>query len=65
MKKGIVEVADVVVVNKSDGDLLPAARRIQMEYSSALRILRKKSQLWKPKVGYPLILILRLMGNHY
>ncbi|KAH9513889.1 hypothetical protein Btru_031673 [Bulinus truncatus] len=50
IKKGIVEVADIVVVTKSDGDLLPAARRIQTEYSSALRFMRPRSKTWRPKV---------------
>ena len=50
IKKGIVEVADLVVVNKADGDLLPAARRIQTEYLSALKYMRKRSKSWKPQV---------------
>ncbi|KAL4230522.1 hypothetical protein ACF0H5_010904 [Mactra antiquata] len=50
IKKGIVEVADLVVVNKSDGDLVPAARRIQMEYTSAIKYMRKRSTVWKPQV---------------
>jgi len=50
IKKGIVEVADLVIVNKSDGDLLPAARRIQMEYVSAFKFMRQRSSSWKPKV---------------
>ncbi|KAK6172218.1 hypothetical protein SNE40_015930 [Patella caerulea] len=50
IKKGIVEVADMVIVNKSDGDLVPAARRIQAEYISALKFMRTRSKVWKPKV---------------
>ncbi|KAK3597490.1 hypothetical protein CHS0354_041911 [Potamilus streckersoni] len=50
IKKGIVEVADVVVVNKSDGDLVAAARRIQTEYISAIKYMRPRSQVWKPQV---------------
>lgn len=50
IKKGIVEVADLVVVNKSDGDLVPAARRIQMEYVSAVKYMRQRSRVWKPQV---------------
>lgn len=42
--------ADLVVVTKSDGDLIVPARRIQAEYTSALKLLRKKSKVWKPKV---------------
>ncbi|OWF37250.1 Methylmalonic aciduria type A-like [Mizuhopecten yessoensis] len=50
IKKGIVEMADLVVVNKSDGDLVAAARRIQTEYISALKFMRQKSPNWKPTV---------------
>ncbi|XP_052796687.1 methylmalonic aciduria type A protein, mitochondrial-like [Mya arenaria] len=50
IKKGIVEVADIVIVNKSDGDLVPAARRIQMEYVSAVKYMRYRSSVWKPQV---------------
>ena len=50
IKKGIVEVADVVVVNKSDGDLVPAAQRIQTEYTSALKFVRPKTSQWHPQV---------------
>ena len=50
IKRGIVEQSDLVVVNKCDGDLAPAARRIKSEYTSALKYMRRKSHLWKPKV---------------
>ena len=44
MKKGIVELADVVVVTKADGDLIPAANRIQLDCLSALRLVRRGSR---------------------
>ncbi|XP_046901762.1 methylmalonic aciduria type A protein, mitochondrial [Hypomesus transpacificus] len=50
IKRGIIEMADLVVVTKSDGDLVVPARRIQAEYTSALKLLRKKSKSWNPKV---------------
>jgi len=50
IKKGIVEVADLVVVSKSDGDLVPAARHIQTEYTSALKFVRPKTREWRPQV---------------
>lgn len=40
-KKGIVEVADVVVVNKADGELLDVARKTANEYKKAVGLLRK------------------------
>ncbi|HEY5211375.1 MAG TPA: methylmalonyl Co-A mutase-associated GTPase MeaB [Stellaceae bacterium] len=39
IKKGIVELADLVIVNKDDGDLAPAARRAVADYRHALRLL--------------------------
>ncbi|KAM5191735.1 methylmalonic aciduria type A protein, mitochondrial [Mantella aurantiaca] len=50
IKRGIVEMADLVVVTKADGDLLIPARKIQAEYVSALKLLRKRSKIWKPQV---------------
>ncbi|KAM9330458.1 methylmalonic aciduria type A protein, mitochondrial [Gastrophryne carolinensis] len=50
IKRGIVEMADLVVVTKADGDLLIPARKIQTEYISALKLLRKRSKTWKPQV---------------
>ncbi|XP_072319815.1 methylmalonic aciduria type A protein, mitochondrial isoform X2 [Eucyclogobius newberryi] len=50
IKRGIIERADLVVVTKADGDLLVPARRIQAEYTSALKLLRRQSRSWNPKV---------------
>jgi len=50
IKRGIMELADLIVVNKSDGDLVPAARRAQMEYQAALHLMRPKSAAWTPQV---------------
>lgn len=50
IKRGIVEQSDLIIINKCDGDLVPAARRIKAEYTSALKFMRKKSVHWKPKV---------------
>ena len=50
MKRGIVEMADLIVVNKADGDLLPAARRMAADYTSALNLLHSKKKFWRPKV---------------
>ena len=40
-----------MVVNKADGDLLPAARRVAAEYTSALKFMPPKYKCWRPKVG--------------
>ncbi|MEE6461372.1 hypothetical protein FKM82_001276 [Ascaphus truei] len=50
IKRGIIEMADLVVITKADGDLLVPARKIQAEYVSALKLLRKRSKSWKPQV---------------
>lgn len=50
LKKGIVELVDLVVVNKSDGDLVPSARRTQAEYISALKFVKRQSKMWRPLV---------------
>jgi LAO/AO transport system kinase len=44
VKRGIMEIADLIVVNKADGDLKPAATRTCSDYSGALRLLRKRPQ---------------------
>ncbi|MCZ4282201.1 methylmalonyl Co-A mutase-associated GTPase MeaB [Kiloniella laminariae] len=50
IKKGIMELADMVVVNKADGDLIPAANRAAAEYHAALGLMRPSSPNWKPAV---------------
>jgi LAO/AO transport system kinase len=43
VKRGIMEIADFVVVNKADGELEPLARATRAEYASALRLLRRRA----------------------
>jgi len=50
IKRGIVELADLMVVTKADGDLAPAAGRTQSEYQHALRLLRPVVPEWTPTV---------------
>lgn len=50
IKKGIVEMADLIVVNKADGDLAPAAERARRDYTSALHLLRPENTDWIPEV---------------
>ncbi len=50
LKKGIVELADILVVNKADGALVDAAARIQAEYTGALGLLRPVDARGTPKV---------------
>lgn len=50
IKRGIVEVADVIVVNKADGDALRLARRAAGDYRHALRMLPEATPGWKTPV---------------
>jgi LAO/AO transport system kinase len=49
IKKGILELADAIVVNKADGESVNLAKLTQTHYSSALRLLTPTS-FWKPRV---------------
>lgn len=44
VKRGIMEVADLILVNKSDGGLIGAATRTAADYAGALRLLRARPQ---------------------
>ncbi|MEO0487804.1 MAG: methylmalonyl Co-A mutase-associated GTPase MeaB [Pseudomonadota bacterium] len=44
VKRGIMEIADLIFVNKADGDLKPQATRTCADYAGALRLLRKRPQ---------------------
>ena len=50
VKRGIMEMADVILINKADGDLKAAANRTCADYAGALRLLRKRPQ---DPDGYP------------
>jgi LAO/AO transport system kinase len=49
IKKGIVELADLLVVTKADGDLLPVAERARAEYTAAMALL-DSGGAWRPPV---------------
>ncbi|PTW50917.1 methylmalonyl Co-A mutase-associated GTPase MeaB [Rhodovulum kholense] len=44
VKRGIMEMADLILVNKADGDLKPAAERTRADYAGALHLLRRRPQ---------------------
>lgn len=44
VKRGIMEMADIILVNKADGDLKATAMRTCADYAGALRLLRKRPQ---------------------
>jgi LAO/AO transport system kinase len=50
LKRGIVELADVIVVTKADGDLAAAAEHAEADYRHATHFLRPKDALSTPRV---------------
>jgi LAO/AO transport system kinase len=50
IKKGVLELADVIAVNKADGDHEVAARKAARELSGALRLLRGSEDEWRTPV---------------
>jgi len=50
IKKGVIELADSLVVNKADGSLLEAAERCVGEHTGALGLLHARSAHWTPRV---------------
>ncbi len=50
IKKGIVELADMIAVNKADGDNVRRAQAAAAEYRAALHILKPASDGWSPPV---------------
>jgi LAO/AO transport system kinase len=50
IKRGVMELADVLIVTKADGDLMPAASRAASDYHAALHLMRPKHQGLYPKV---------------
>lgn len=49
IKKGVIEIADALLVNKADGDNKPKALLAKAEYSHALRYLTPATKGWKTK----------------
>jgi LAO/AO transport system kinase len=50
IKKGVVELADMIAVNKADGDNVKRAKAAAGEYRAALHILTPRSPTWSPPV---------------
>ena len=51
IKRGIIEMADAIVINKADGDNLKAAREARLEFNRALHLYPPKESTWQPKVS--------------
>jgi LAO/AO transport system kinase len=50
LKKGVVELADMIAVNKADGDNIPRAKLAASQFAAALHILSPRSPHWSPPV---------------
>jgi LAO/AO transport system kinase len=50
LKKGVIEIADMIAINKTDGDNIQRAQAAAAEYRAALHILNPRSQNWSPPV---------------
>ena len=50
LKKGVVELADMIAVNKADDENVARARAAASEFRSALNILAPRSPTWQPQV---------------
>ncbi|MFI5045921.1 MAG: methylmalonyl Co-A mutase-associated GTPase MeaB [Acidimicrobiia bacterium] len=50
IKRGIMELADLVVVNKADGDFATAASTTAADFASALHLARPRTAAWSPRV---------------
>lgn len=50
LKRGVVELADFVLVNKADGEFAAAAKRSAAEYASALRLVHPSGAEWQVPV---------------
>jgi LAO/AO transport system kinase len=59
IKKGLVELADMIAINKADGDNIKRANTAAAEYRSALHILKPRSEHWQP----PVVTYSALNGN--
>ncbi len=50
IKRGIIEMADSIIINKSDGENVEAAKQAQSEFKLALSLYPIKASKWNPKI---------------
>ena len=50
IKKGVIEVADMIAINKADGDNVDRARATAADYRGALSLISPASEHWQPPV---------------
>jgi LAO/AO transport system kinase len=51
IKRGIMEMADAIVINKADGDNVKKAKLAKVEFNRALHLYPEKESGWQPKVS--------------
>jgi len=51
IKRGIVEMADAIAINKADGDNIKRAKLAKVEFNRALHLYPTKASHWQPKVS--------------
>jgi LAO/AO transport system kinase len=51
IKRGIIEMADAIVINKADGDNVKKAKLAKVEFNRALHLYPEKESNWQPKVS--------------
>ncbi len=51
IKRGIIEMADAIVINKADRDNIKAAKLAKVEFNRALHLYPEKASKWQPKVS--------------
>jgi LAO/AO transport system kinase len=59
IKKGVLELADALVVNKGDGEQKAIAERTRQDHVQALQLLRSTSATWRP----PVLVVSSLTGE--
>lgn len=71
-KKGIMEAADLVVVNKADGSLLEMAKHTKADYSGSMQFIRQKNPDWRSKVlmisartGFQVNLVVEAVDSYF
>ena len=50
IKRGVIEMADSILINKADGDNMKAAKKAKIEFKNALHFCAQKTSGWVPKV---------------
>ncbi|MBT8265862.1 MAG: methylmalonyl Co-A mutase-associated GTPase MeaB [Bacteroidia bacterium] len=51
IKRGIIEMADAIVINKADGENIKPAKLAKVEFNRALHLYPEKQSKWQPKVS--------------